>query len=552
MSEDLPGNVHPGSDQQTQPGRATPGQAPAAGQTTKKLLARVRHDLRTPVIAIIGYNEMLLQDVEESGRNEFNSGLLQIQGAGRQILDVISKVLDPSRAEMQTENLDPLWMAVRQQLAEPIDRVLGGCESLLAQAQGPLLKEFASDLERIRSSGMALASRIEDLRALAESTAISQQAPASVQPSALEVSASVANTTVVAESESVCEMRGHVLIADSSAVNRDILARWLYRQGHHFTTFSNGIEALDLLRTKPSAFDLVILDIVMAGMDGIQVLEKLKRDPELRHLPVIMISAMDEMEHVVRCIEMGADDYLLKPFDPVLLRARIGACLERKRLRDRELDHLRQIKLEQERADALLHVILPTEIVNELKATNVVRARRCENVAVLFADIVGFTSFCDLHEPDEVMGYLQQLVESWEEIALRQGVEKIKTIGDAFMATSGLLKQVENPVLNCVRCGMEMIAAANRQTTGWEVRIGIHYGPVIAGVLGHRQYLFDLWGDTVNTAARLESHSVPGQITVSGDAWQNIAHCCRGESPDLIHLRGKGIIEVVRFREFIE
>lgn len=552
MSDEHSGNGLPGPDQTAQPARANPGQATAAGQSTKSMLAQVRHDLRTPVNAIIGYSEMLLQDAAESGWEEFKGGLLQIQGAGRQVLDAISKLLDSTRAETHKENLDPLWRAVRQQLAEPVDRVLGGCESLLAQAQGPLLKQFAADLERIRSSGLALASRIEDLRALAEPTATSLQPQTPVQPSAPAVSASVANTTSVAESESVCEMRGHVLVMDENAMNRDILARWLYRQGHHFTTFSNGIEALELLRTNPSAFDLVLLDIVMPGMDGIHVLEELKRDPECRHLPVIIISALDEMDKVIRCIEMGADDYLSKPFDPVLLRARIGACLEKKRLRDRELDHLRQIKLEQERADALLHVILPAEVVNELKTTNAVRARRLDNVAVLFADIVGFTSFCDRHEPDEIMGYLQQLVECWEEIALRQGVEKIKTIGDAFMATAGLLKQVENPVLSCVRCGLEMIAAANRQTTGWSVRIGIHYGPVVAGVLGRRQYLFDLWGDTVNTAARMESHSVPGRITLSGDAWQKIEHCCRGDSPDLIYVKGKGMIEVVRFREFID
>jgi CheY-like chemotaxis protein/class 3 adenylate cyclase len=552
MSDEHPGKGLPGPDQQTQSVRANPGQAPAAGQATKSLLSHLRHDLRTPVNAIIGYSEMLLQDAAESGRDEFNGGLLQILGAGRRILAVISEVLGSSRPDLQTENLDPLWMAVRQQLAEPIDCVLSGCQSLLAQTQDPLLKQFASDLERIRTSALALASRIAGLRTLAEPTATSRQTHSSAQPSASDVSASVANTTLVPGSESGCEMRGNVLIVDDNAVNRDILARWLYRQGHHFTAFSNGIEALNLLRTNPSAFDLALLDILMPGMDGIQVLEELKRDPELRHLPVIMISALDEMDNVVRCIEMGADDYLSKPFDPVLLRARIGACLERKRLRDRELDHLRQIKLEQERADALLHVILPAEVVIELKATNAVRARRFENVAVLFADIVGFTSFCDLHEPDEVLHYLQQLVESWEEIALRQGVEKIKTIGDAFMATAGLLKQVENPVLTCVRCGLEMIAAAEHQGIGWAVRIGIHHGPVVAGVLGHRQYLFDLWGDTVNTAARMESHSVPGRITLSDDAWQKIAHCCRGESPDLIHVKGKGMIKVVRFREFID
>src|SRR5262249_40786346 len=158
-----------------------------------------------------------------------------------------------------------------------------------------------------------------------------------------------------------------------------------------------------------------------------------------RDLPVIMISALDEVDSVVRCIQMGAEDYLPRPFNPVLLRARIGACLEKKRLRDREALHLALIEREQHRCDELLHVILPGEIVKELKSTNVVRPRRYENVAVLFADIVGFTPYCDCHGPEEVVPHLQRLVECCEDSALRHGVQKIKTIGDAFMAASGLL-----------------------------------------------------------------------------------------------------------------
>src|SRR5262249_25471863 len=141
-----------------------------------------------------------------------------------------------------------------------------------------------------------------------------------------------------------------------------------------------------------------------------------------------------------------------------------------------------------------------------------------------------FTGYCDRHEPEEVVAHLQRLVEDWEETALRHGVQKIKTIGDAFMAACGLLQPSASPVLDCVRCGLEMVAATRRLPTGWDVRVGIHFGPVVAGVLGRRQYLFDLWGDTVNTAARMESHGVPGKITLSSAAWQQVAHCCRGRS----------------------
>jgi class 3 adenylate cyclase len=119
------------------------------------------------------------------------------------------------------------------------------------------------------------------------------------------------------------------------------------------------------------------------------------------------------------------------------------------------------------------------------------------------------------------------------------------------MATSGLLEPVANPVLDCVRCGLEMIAAAQALASRWNVRIGIHSGPVVAGVLGRRQYLFDLWGDTVNTAARMEANGVPGSITLSKEAWQHIAHCCRGESRGLVPVKGKGDLEVFRLEEIL-
>jgi class 3 adenylate cyclase len=259
-----------------------------------------------------------------------------------------------------------------------------------------------------------------------------------------------------------------------------------------------------------------------------------------------MISALNEVDYVISCIKLGAEDYLSRPYNPLLLKARIGACLEKKRLREREVLHLAEIDRERRRADELLHVILPPPIVVELKATNAVVPRRYEAVAVLFADIVDFTPYCERHSPEGVLQHLQQLVEIWEELALKFEIQKIKTIGDAFMAACGLLTPVESPVLNCLRFGLEMIAAARAQTTGWDLRVGIHYGQVIAGVLGRRQYLFDMFGDAVNTAARMESHGVPGSVVLSGQAWRQVEHQCAGTQLDPLPVKGKGV--VLRFR----
>jgi class 3 adenylate cyclase len=167
-------------------------------------------------------------------------------------------------------------------------------------------------------------------------------------------------------------------------------------------------------------------------------------------------------------------------------------------------------------------------------------------VAVLFCDIVNFTPYCDQRQPQEVLTHLQQLVETYEELAARYQMQKIKTIGDAFMAVAGLLTPVENPVLSCVRCGLDMIAAAPRLTPEWNVRVGIHVGPVVAGVLGRRQYLFDLWGDTVNTAARMESSGVAGTVSLSRAAWEQVAVHYRGEAVGAIPVKGKGKLEVFR------
>ncbi len=340
------------------------------------------------------------------------------------------------------------------------------------------------------------------------------------------------------------EPLGRILIVDDNEMNRDMLSRRLVRQGHTVVIAEHGRQGLECLRRE--AFDLVLLDIMMPEMNGYQMLEALKADEALREIPVIMISAVDELESVVRCIQLGAEDYLPKPFNPVLLKARINAVLEKKRLRDQERAYLRQIEIEKRRADDLLHVILPDNVIEELKATNTIQPRRYENVAVLFCDIVGFTQYCNAHDAAEVTAHLCHLVEIYESIAVKYQLEKIKTVGDAFLATGGLLHQLESPVLNCVQCGLEMVCIAPTLPPKWQVRVGIHIGPVMAGVVGQRQYLFDIWGDTVNTAARVESNGVPHAVNVSGEAWQYIADRCVGESRGLVALKGKGEMELYR------
>lgn len=196
-----------------------------------------------------------------------------------------------------------------------------------------------------------------------------------------------------------------------------------------------------------------------------------------------------------------------------------------------------------QQSERLLRAMLPERIAEELKSTGSVRARRLDDVAVLFADIVGFTRYSDTHDPGDVLVSLTQMMERFEDIARAQSVEKLKTIGDSFMAAAGLLAPTLNPDLQCVKAGLEMIEACRDLESEWTVRVGVHSGELVAGVLGREKFLFDIWGDTVNTASRVESSGVPGKVSVSRVTWDRISHAVRGRSRGLVSLKGKGDME---------
>ena len=209
-------------------------------------------------------------------------------------------------------------------LRNPLNQIIGYAEMLSEGEEAEVRERFASDLENIRTAGHRMLALIED-----NFTSFDDQtfaAPADDDDEGLPLHVPVLNQPAVAP--------GALLVVDDDAINRDVLTRRLTQQGHHVRTASSGQEALQLMRE--GVFDLVLLDVVMPDMDGYEVLQHIRSDDRLRNLPVIMISVVSEMQSVVRCIEAGAEDYLAKPFNPTLLKARIGASLEKKRGRDRE------------------------------------------------------------------------------------------------------------------------------------------------------------------------------------------------------------------------
>ena len=496
----------------------------------------LKHDLRTPLNHIIGYCEMLLEEAADQPQHGFSRDLERIHYAGRRLLVVINDLFDPVKSAAYKS--DP--HLIHHELRTPLNQIIGYAEMLQEEARERGADAFVADFSKI------LAAARELLRLVVENFAGPEMEFGRVDKPA-DVSATVflrrenaaTDTAVWSKSPPAAgSQSGRILAADDDEGNREMLARRLARLGYQVTLVENGRLALEALRG--GSFDLLLLDIQMPELNGYEVLDRLKADPALRDIPVIVLSASDETERVAQCIELGAEDYLPKPFDPVLLQARIGASLEKKRLRDREISYLRQIQEEKQRSDDLLHIILPHDVAAELKATNAVKPRRFENVGVLFCDIVAFTAYCDQHEPEEIHTHLQALVEAFEKLVVEHGLEKIKTIGDSFMATAGLLKAAENPALNSVRCGLAMAAAAQALPPHWQIRVGMHVGPVIAGIVGRRKYQYDIWGDTVNTAARMMQAATAGTLFVTAETWSRLSAHCEGSSQGRADIKGKG------------
>jgi adenylate cyclase len=313
-----------------------------------------------------------------------------------------------------------------------------------------------------------------------------------------------------------------ILVVDDSTELRRLMVYTLQSLGYqNISEAPDGVAALALLRQR--SFDLMVLDIEMPLLNGFQVLAELKRDPALNRLPVIVASGLQELDAVVRCIELGAEDFLPKPVNPVLLRARIGASLERTRLRER--DRLRLIELhrekalleaEQEKSERLLLNILPAAIAGRLKHGEHPIADSYAGVTVLFADLVGFTEMVGRISPEELVALLSDLFSIFDRLAARHRVEKIKTIGDCYLVVGGLPGGAENhvdAVADMALAMMDEIAALNRERRlGLSLRIGLNTGPVVAGVIGHNKFAYDLWGATVNLASRMQSTAPPNRI----------------------------------------
>jgi adenylate cyclase len=326
-----------------------------------------------------------------------------------------------------------------------------------------------------------------------------------------------------------------ILIVDDTPTNIAVISG-LLKDWFRTKVATNGEKAL-VLAAAADQPDLILLDVMMPGMDGLEVCRRLKANPGTAHIPVIFLTARIDAEDEEQGFKMGGVDYIHKPFSGPIVLARIRTQLALQLA-------LSEAREARNRADELLHALLPRAAADEIRTIGTVIPRRYENVAVLFCDVVNFTSYCDKHEPEDVVSRLDALFVIFEQVAARHGLEKIKTVGDAFMAAAGLLNVVEDPIGSAVRCGLEMSSTMIDSQLGWTVRVGVHQGPVVAGVVGQERYQFDIWGDTVNVAARMAGMAPEGGVALTEALWNRISGNFDGSTLGDMEVKGKGTIAI--------
>jgi class 3 adenylate cyclase len=325
-----------------------------------------------------------------------------------------------------------------------------------------------------------------------------------------------------------------LLVVDDNKVNRLLLTRNLELMGHKAASAENGRVALEMLRRE--SFDLVILDIEMPEMDGFQVLEQLVHDPKLRDLPVIVASSLEGLDNVVRCIELGAEDYLTKPVNPVLLKARIGSSLEKKRLRDQQAELVRRFAT--------------PEVAQQLQESGFALGGKRVSGSVMFADIRNFTQLAESQPPEETIDLLNTYYALMFDAIGEHGGIVSHIAGDGLMAVFGAPVPMEQHCDSAVGAAMEMVemidafnveqAAAGK--TKIRIGVGIASGEMVAGYTGtNERAIYTCIGDTVNRASRLEVHTKEAERSILVDgATRSGLHAPMDLEPlGAVTLRGK-------------
>ncbi len=492
-------------------------------RTKSAYLAKARHNLKNPINAILGYSEMLIEDCEDEDFTGLITDLRKLRNAGKEILKAIDDNFAETNLAVVGKSITDIARDTEIAIRTPLNTIIGYSELIIEDNYNIELENFNSDIEKIIESGKRIEEELKLIIQFKDHLEKGIKLKSFNDGEDFSMVEDVIDSIKPLESgDKELIKTGVILAVDDNVNNTDILKKRLERLGNMVLTANNGKEGIDILSSNWQEIDLILLDIVMPEMNGFEVLRHVKGSKIFQSIPVIMISSMDDKDSIYRCIEMGANDYVTKPFDKEILNARISSSIERKQLRDKEKELIDEIKFERDKSEKLLLNILPKEIAKKLKNKEKNISKRHENITIIFTDLVNFTPQAKNLNADKVVKILNKLFKKFDDLTKRHGLEKIKTIGDSYFAAGGLTGNVQIAAKNTIELSKDMVKATrslNDETDHMDlqIRIGIHTGNVIAGIIGKNKFAYDLWGATVNFASRLESTCEPGKIQISED-----------------------------------
>jgi CheY-like chemotaxis protein/signal transduction histidine kinase/class 3 adenylate cyclase len=525
-----------------------PAEAPAEplgpGRARRAAMATLRHELRTPLNAVLGYSEMLLEDgAAEDGEH---AGLEAVRTAGKRILAQIDEIVRPGGLpeELSEEAAARIRSRIRAELQEHTRDLADRARALL-DATRARSGQSAPDLDRIADAAVhlhSLVTRVEQADA----------APAGAADPAHDRTREATERLMArigtGRSAPAPPRYGQILVVDDNAMNRDLLARQLTRQGYAVSTAANGREALEALRSRD--FDLILLDVLMPEMDGIEVLDRMRREEALAETPVIMISALDEMDGVVRCIEKGALDYLPKPFDPVLLTARIGTTLELHRLRVQERRASEALDAQLAWSERLLRGLLPASLAERVRGGGTEVAESWDEATVVAVELSGIATLASRAGAERAVSFFGEAVDVLERLA-REAAAETSWLGGrrmvALVAPAAAERHVEVAADLALRMAGE-VAAIAVEGEAPRVAFGMHTGPVVAGLAGSERLVHGVWGEAVELGEALGRSAAAGEIRVSSAVYSRLYGTFDLESGDVVEIAGRSRIPSYRLR----